>query len=91
MFLIKGTDFEKKASRIKFSLVNWSKDESTEIKNYTSTQLMINTNCDFESEGILTKDYDVIDYSIENNNSWIADNVVILKVNLSEKEFTKLF
>lgn len=90
MFLIKGVDFEKKVARIKFSLVNWNKNESTEIKNYTSTQLMLNTSCDLESEGILTKDFNIINYSIENSNSWIQDNKVILKVVLSEKEFIKL-
>ena len=90
MFLIKGNDFEKKVARIKFSFTNWLKNESVEIKKYTSTQFMMNANCDFECDGILDKNYDVIDYSIENNNSWIADNVVILKVNLSENEFNKL-
>lgn len=90
MFIIKGKDFEKEIARIKFSLVNWNKDESTEIKNYTSSQLMLNTNCDLESEGILTKEYEVINYTVENSNTWIADNKVILKVELSEEEFNKL-
>jgi len=89
MFTVKGQDFEKEISRIKFSLVNWNKNESTEIKNYTSSQLMLNTNCDLESEGILTKDYDIINYTIENSNTWIQDNKVIIKVDLSEEEFNK--
>jgi len=90
VFIVKGKDFQKELGRIKFSFVNWSKGESVEIKKYTSTQLMFNENCDFECEGILTKDYDIIDYSIENNDTWIRDNTVILKISLSENEFNKL-
>lgn len=90
MFIVRGNDFEKKVARIKFSFVNWLKDESTETKNYTSSQLMLNFSCDFECEGILTKGYDIIDYSIENSNSWIADNVVILRVDLSKEQFESL-